>query len=90
MTRSFVIPKRLVWEAVQKVKASGGNGVEGKSIEVFEDKLGNNLHKFWSPMESGRYFSPPVKAVPISKKSGSDAGARHLRAARDSFAMGVP
>jgi RNA-directed DNA polymerase len=71
MTRSFVIPKRLVWEAFQKVKANGGSaGVDQKSIETFEGKLGDNLYKLWSRMESGSYFPPPVKAVPIPKKSG--------------------
>jgi RNA-directed DNA polymerase len=71
MTRSFIIPKRLVWEAFQKVKANGGSaGVDRESIETFEGKLGDNLYKLWSRMESGSYFPPPVKAVPIPKKSG--------------------
>jgi RNA-directed DNA polymerase len=71
MTRSFIIPKRLVWEAFQKVKANGGSaGVDQESIEVFEGKLGDNLYKLWSRMESGSYFPPPVKAVAIPKKSG--------------------
>ncbi len=71
MTRSFVIPKRLVWEGFQKVKANRGSaGVDQESIETFEGKLGDNLYKLWSRMESGSYFPPPVKAVPIPKKSG--------------------
>jgi len=71
MTRSFVIPKRLVWEAFKRVKAKGGGaGVDQESIEKFEGKLGDNLYKLWSRMESGSYFPPPVKAVPIPKKSG--------------------
>ena len=71
MTRPFVIPKRLVWEAFQRVKANGGSaGVDQQSIEAFEGKLGDNLYKLWSRMESGSYFPPPVKAVPIPKKSG--------------------
>jgi len=71
MTRPFVIPKRLVWEAYQRVKANGGSaGVDQESIETFGSKLGDNLYKLWSRMESGSYFPPPVKAVPIPKKSG--------------------
>ena len=71
MTRPFVIPKRLVWDAFQRVKANGGSaGVDQESIEMFEGKLGDNLYKLWSRMESGSYFPPPVKAVPIPKKSG--------------------
>ena len=71
MTRPFVIPKRLVWEAFQRVKAKGGSaGVDRESIEAFEEKLSDNLYKLWSRMESGSYIPPPVKAVPIPKKSG--------------------
>lgn len=71
MTRPYAIPKRLVWEAFQRVKANGGaSGVDAESIADFEKKLGNNLYKLWSRMESGSYFPPPVKAVPIPKKSG--------------------
>ena len=71
MTRPLVIPKRLVWEAFRRVKANGGSaGVDQESIETFESKLGDNLYKLWSRMESGSYFPPPVKAVPIPKKSG--------------------
>lgn len=71
MTKSFVIPKRLVWDAFQRVRANGGSaGVDQESIEVFESKLGDNLYKLWNRMGSGSYFPPPVKAVPIPKKSG--------------------
>jgi RNA-directed DNA polymerase len=71
VTKSFDIPKRLVWEAFQRVKANGGSaGVDQESIEAFERKLGDNLYRLWNRMGSGSYFPPPVKAVPIPKKSG--------------------
>jgi len=71
MTKPFVISKRLVWEAFQRVKANGGSaGVDQESIEEFESKLGDNLYKLWNRLGSGSYFPPPVKAVPIPKKSG--------------------
>ena len=71
MTKPFVIPKALVWEAFQRVKANGGSaGVDNESIEGFEKSLGDNLYKLWNRMGSGSYFPPPVKAVPIPKKSG--------------------
>ena len=95
MTKSFDIPKRLVWEAFQRVKANGGSaGVDQESIEVFERKLGDNLYRLWNRMGSGSYFPPPVKAVPIPKKSG---GTRMLGVptvdsnytfTQDSFGMG--
>jgi RNA-directed DNA polymerase len=47
--KSFQIPKRLVWEAYQRVKANkGAAGVDGQSVEEFEDDLKNNLYKIWS------------------------------------------
>ena len=71
MTKPFVIPKQLVWEAFQRVKANGGSaGVDEESIEVFASKLSVNLYKLWDRMGSGSYYPPPVKAVPIPKKSG--------------------
>jgi RNA-directed DNA polymerase len=71
MTKPFEISKALVWEAFQRVKANGGSaGVDGESIEEFEKSLGDNLYKLWNRMVSGSYFPPPVKAVPIPKKSG--------------------
>ena len=71
MTKPFVIPKQLVWEAFQRVKANGGSaGVDEESIEEFASKLSDNLYKLWNRMGSGSYFPPPVKAVPIPKKSG--------------------
>jgi RNA-directed DNA polymerase len=71
MTKPFAIPKALVWEAFQRVKANGGSaGVDDESIAEFEGRLGGNLYKLWNRMGSGSYFPPPVKAVPIPKKSG--------------------
>src|SRR5476651_1902840 len=71
MTKSCPIPKALVWNAFQRVKANGGSaGVDQQSIAKFEENLGNNLYKLWNRMASGSYFPPPVKAVPIPKKSG--------------------
>lgn len=71
MTKSFSIPKRLVWEAFKHVKSKGGSaGVDQESIERFETRLGSNLYKLWNRLSSGSYFPPPVKGVPIPKKSG--------------------
>ena len=69
--KPFSIPKQLVWEAYQQVKANkGAAGVDGQSIEDFEKDLGNNLYKIWNRMSSGTYFPPPVRAVEIPKHGG--------------------
>ena len=69
--KPFDIPKQMVWEAYQRVKANkGAAGVDGKSVEQFEQDLRNNLYRLWNRMSSGSYFPPPVKAVEIPKASG--------------------
>ena len=69
--KSYDIPKTLVWEAWLRVKANqGAAGIDADTIERFETKLAANLYRLWNRMSSGSYFPPPVKAVPIPKKSG--------------------
>ncbi|WP_198940199.1 hypothetical protein [Micromonospora sp. CB01531] len=47
--KPFNIPKRLVWEAYERVKANkGAAGVDRQSIEGFETDLRNNLYKIWN------------------------------------------
>jgi RNA-directed DNA polymerase len=69
--KPFEIPKQLVVDAYQLVKKNGGAaGVDDESLEMFERDLKNNLYRIWNRLASGSYFPPPVKAVPIPKKSG--------------------
>jgi len=66
--KSFVIPKQLVWEAYQRVRANqGAPGVDGQTVAAFEADLGNNLYRIWNRMSSGSYFPLPVRAVQIPK-----------------------
>jgi RNA-directed DNA polymerase len=46
--------------------------VDGQTLEQFEADLKGNLYKIWNRMSSGSYFPPPVRAVPIPKKSGGE------------------
>jgi len=70
-TKPFVIPKRLVWEAYQRVKANQGSaGIDAVSIDAFDEDRNSHLYRIWNRLSSGSYFPPPVKAVPIPKKSG--------------------
>jgi len=44
--KPFEISKRLVWEAYERVKANkGAAGVDGQSLEAFEEDLKGNLYK---------------------------------------------
>ena len=69
--KSYVIPKQLVWEAYQRVKANrGAAGVDGESLAAFDHDLRTNLYKVWNRMSSGSYFPPPVRLVEIEKDDG--------------------
>jgi len=73
--KPYDIPKNLVWEAYQRVKANrGAAGVDGESLEAFEKDLKRNLYKIWNRMSSGSYFPPPVRLVEIPKASGGTRG----------------
>lgn len=69
--KPFKIPKRLVWEAYQRVRANrGAAGVDGVSLAAFEKDLKGNLYKVWNRMSSGSYYPPPVRLVEIPKGGG--------------------
>ena len=71
--KPFDIPKALVWEAWQRVKANkGAAGVDGQTIGEFEADCSKNLYRIWNRMSSGSYFPPAIRAVPIPKKSGGE------------------
>ena len=69
--KAYNIPKQLVWEAYQWVRANrGAAGVVGVSLAAFEENLKGNLYKVWNRMSSGSYFPPPVRLVEIEKDNG--------------------
>ena len=73
MTKSFDIPKELVWEAYLKVKANkGAAGVDGQSLSDFDERLKDNLYKLWNRLSSGSYFPSATRTVAIPKKSGGE------------------
>lgn len=87
--KPFDIPKRVVWEAYQRVRANrGAAGVDDQSIETFDRDVKNNLFKLWNRLSSGSYFPPPVKRVAIKKRQG---GSRPLGipTVSDRIAQGV-
>lgn len=72
-TKPFNISKNLVVQAFKLIKANAGSaGVDHQSLADFEVNLKDNLYKIWNRMSSGTHFPPPVKAVPIPKKSGGE------------------
>ena len=70
-TKSYNIPKRLIYEAYLRVKANRGSaGVDEQSWRDCERDLENNRYKLWNRMSSGRYFPQAVKRVEIPKAGG--------------------
>jgi RNA-directed DNA polymerase len=70
--KSFEIPKRLVFEAWEKVRVNNGApGVDAVSVAEFADEERDNLYKLWNRMSSGSYFPGPVRAVEIPKDHGT-------------------
>ena len=70
--KPFHIEKKRVYEAYKAVRSNrGAAGVDGQTLEQFDEDLGSNLYKIWNRMSSGSYFPPPVRAVSIPKKNGS-------------------
>jgi len=75
--KSFEIPKRLIFEAWEKVQANAGApGVDAVSVTLFADREADNLYKLWNRMSAGSYLPGAVRAVEIPKDHG--AGMRTL------------
>jgi group II intron reverse transcriptase/maturase len=69
--KPFEISKKLLWEAYQLIKRNGGAaGIDGQTIEGFEERLKDNLYKLWNRMSSGSYHPQAVRRVEIPKKNG--------------------
>ena len=59
--KPFGIPKLLVMEAWEKVRANkGAPGVDAVAIEEFEKDLRGNLYRIWNRMSS-----PGLDQVPL-------------------------
>ena|SRR2546428_11008477 len=70
--KSFKIPKLLIAEAYEKVKANqGAAGVDKVTIADFDKKLKSNLYKLWNRMSSGSYQPMAVRLVEIPKAGGT-------------------
>jgi group II intron reverse transcriptase/maturase len=70
-TKSIPITKRMIWESYKKVrKNKGAAGIDEETIEMYEQRLEDNLYVLWNRMSSGSYFPPPVLEVEIPKDDG--------------------
>jgi group II intron reverse transcriptase/maturase len=70
-TKSIPITKRMIWESYKRVRRNkGAAGIDEETIEMYEERLEDNLYMLWNRMSSGSYFPPPVLEVEISKDDG--------------------
>jgi RNA-directed DNA polymerase len=70
-TKSLAVSKAMVYNSYLKVCSKNGSaGIDGESIEKFNENLSSNLYKVWNRMSSGSYFPPAVRTVLIPKKQG--------------------
>jgi RNA-directed DNA polymerase len=88
--KPFEISKRMVYEAYLRVKANkGAAGVDGQSVEQFEQDLKGNLYKLWNRMSSGCYFPPPGRMVEIPQPGGKGVWVLGVPAVADRIAQTV-
>lgn len=66
-TKSFVISRRQVSMAYQKVRMNKG-GVDGISLNDFQIDYRDHLYRLRNRMSSGSYMPPSVKLTEIPKK----------------------
>jgi RNA-directed DNA polymerase len=70
-SKPFEISRFAFVQAFKEVKTNKGSaGIDGISIQDYEENLDCNLYKLWNRMSSGTYFPKPVKQVLIPKKNG--------------------
>jgi RNA-directed DNA polymerase len=70
-TKPFEISKDLVLQAYLQVRENGGSaGIDGLSLEAFDQGRRNHLYRIWNRMSCGSYMPSPVLLVEIPKKGG--------------------
>lgn len=72
--KPFKIPKRLVWEAYQRVRANrGAAGVDGVSLAAFEKDLKGNLYKVWNRMPDVKLAPHPAPTLqpPVARRAAT-------------------
>ena len=76
-TRVIPISKKMVWSSYTSLKRKGekASGIDGVSLQGFEEKLKMNLYKVWNRLSSGSYQAPPILRVGIRK---GKTARRHL------------
>jgi retron-type reverse transcriptase len=63
---------RAAWEKVKANRGSGG--VDGQSLEAFEQGLDDNLQRLHEELRTDRYRPQPVRRRPANRVNGARSG----------------
>jgi RNA-directed DNA polymerase len=66
------IDVRWLHEAYLRTRPDGATGVDGQTIQDFNEKLGDNLRALLEQAKSGTYRAPPVRRVHIPKGTSGE------------------
>jgi RNA-directed DNA polymerase len=66
------IDLRWLHEAYTRTRPDGAVGVDGQTIQDFNENLGDNLRQLLEQAKSGTYRAPPVRRVHIPKGTGNE------------------
>jgi RNA-directed DNA polymerase len=66
------IDLEFLQEAFRRTRKDGAPGVDGRTAEEYEQRLGENLQSLLDRFKSGRYHAPPVRRTYIPKGDGKE------------------
>lgn len=70
-TKSLPITKRMIWESYKKVRKNKGSaGIDEETLDMYKERLKDNLYILWNRLSSGSYFPPSVLEAEILKDDG--------------------
>jgi hypothetical protein len=74
--KPFHIDKKRVYEAYKAVRSNrGAAGVDGQTLEQFDEDLGDNLYKIWNRNEFGQLLSTAgARSLHSEKRMGVAKG----------------
>ena len=86
--RQAALSLQEVKEAYQTVRSDQQPpGIDGITVEDFEQRLADNLQLIWDQLRSGEYRPAPVRVVAVP--NGGQAGPRGVATIRDRIAQAV-
>ena len=71
--KTVPVSRTMVWESYKEIRNKGRKeGIDVRSLQMYQKNLQDNLYTLWNRMASGSYFPPPVREVAIPKPGGGE------------------